>query len=195
MSDADPLHPAEHRGLRELYVMSRHLRDHWRALANRIQKVAPAQAELLREGSNATRALIGELTELTAARGIYGKHAAQGLGARLASLHTLVLDTTLEVNQALRFAVLDVCHVATLLDYLAALAARRADTELETFLAGWATSMRDQEAAIRAAILALADDPDAAVQAAAPGLAGRAGHGLVTVAGTIGEWADRRAAR
>jgi hypothetical protein len=195
MSTAKPLHVAEHRGLRELYAMARQLRDHWRALGARIANGAPVQAALLRDGSSAARGLIGELTDLTAGRGLHGRPAAQGLGARLASVHSALVDTTLEVNQALRVAVLDVVHVVTLLEYVALLAARRGDAELEVFLTGWAERMRIHEVAIRAGAVSLASDPDAAVAVAAPGIAGRAGHGLATVAGTIGEWVDRRAAR
>jgi hypothetical protein len=189
------VHPAEHRGLRELYVMARQLRDHWRALAGRLEAAAPEQAALLREGSDAARALIGELADVTAARGLHGRPAAQGFGARLASLHTVVLDTTLEVNQALRFAVLDVVHVVVLLEYLAALARTDGDGELEAFLAGWTPRMRVHEEALRRAAVALAGAPDTAVGAAAPGLAGRIAHGAATAAGTLGEWVDGRAAR
>jgi hypothetical protein len=189
------VHPAEHRGLRELYVMARQLRDHWRALAARMEATAPEQAALLREGSDAAGALIGELAGVTAARGLHGRPAAQGFGARLASLHTVVLDTTLEVNQALRIAVLDVVHIVVLLEYLAALARTDGDAELETFLAGWAPRMRAHEEALRTAAVALADAPDAAVGAAAPGVAGRIAHGAARAVGTLGEWVDGRAAR
>jgi len=189
------VHPAEHRGLRELYIMARQLRDHWRALARRLESSAPEQAALLREGSDVARGLIGELTGATAARGLHGRPAAQGLGARLASLHSLLLDTPLEVNQALRFAVLDVVHVVTLLDYLAALARADGDAELDAFLAGWGSRMRVHEEAIRSAAVAVAETPDAAIGAATPGLAGRIAHGAAMAVGTLGEWVDRRAAR
>jgi hypothetical protein len=189
------VYPAEHRGLRELYVMARQLRDHWRALAGRLEASAPEQAALLREGSDDARALIGELAGVTAARGLHGRPAAQGFGARLASLHTVLLDTSLEINQALRIAVLDVVHVVVLLEYLAALARADADGELEAFLAGWAPRMGVHEQALRAAAVALGDAPDAAVGAAATGLAGRILHGGATAVGTLGEWVDARAAR
>jgi len=189
------VHPAQHRGLRELYVMARQLRDHWRTLAGRLQGAAPTSAALLVEGSDAARGLIGELTEVTAARGLHGRPAAEGFGARLASVRSALLDTSLEVNQALRFAVLDVAHVVVLLEYLAALARATADTELETFLAGWAPRMRAHEEALRAAAVALGATPDAAVAAAAPGLVGRLAHGAATAVGTLGEWVDGRAAR
>jgi hypothetical protein len=189
------VHAAAHRGLRELYAMARQLRDHWRALAERLEPAAPDEADLLRNGSDVARGLIGELTEITAARGLHGRPAAQGVGARLASLHSLLLDTSLEVNQALRFAVLDVVHVVTLLEYLAALARDDADAELEAFLTGWVQLMRAQEDAVRAAAIAVGASPDLAVRAATPGLAGRIAHGAASAVGTVGEWVDRRAGR
>jgi hypothetical protein len=189
------VHPAEHRGLRELYVMARQQRDHWRALAGRLESTAPDAAALLSDGSGIARTLLGELSEVTAARGLYGRPAAQGFGARLASLHSLLLDTSLEVNQALRFAALDVVHVVTLLEYLAALARADADAELEAFLGGWAVRMRAQEEAVRAAAVAVGETPDVAIGAAAPGIAGRIAHGAANAAGTLGEFVDRRSAR
>jgi len=189
------MHPATHRGLRELYATARQLRDHWRALAARLDGGAPDQAQLLREGSDVARALLGELTDVTAARGVHGRPMAQGLGAQLAGAHTRLLDSALEVNQALRLAVLDVVHVVTLLDFLARVAAQDADAELQAFLAGWATTLRAQEDGIRAVAIAVGDDPDLAVKPAAPGVAGRIGHGAANAIGTFGEWIDRRSAR
>lgn len=189
------MHPVEHRGLRELYAMTRQLRDHWRALAARLEGVAPDQAQLLREGSDVARTLLAELTDVTAQRGIFGRPTAQGLGVQLARVHSGALDTALEVNQALRFAVLDVVHVVTLLEFLARVAAGDADRELEAFLGRWATQLRETEDAIRGVVLALAEDADLAVRASAPGVAGRIGHGAASLIGTFGEWFDRRAAR
>ena len=181
--------------MRELYIMTRQLRDHWRALAARLDTTAADQAQLLREGSDLARALLGELTDVTAARGVYGRPLAQGLGARLAAMHSVLIDTALEVNQALRFAVLDVVYVVTLLDVLARVATQDADPELQAFLDGWSARMRALEGSIRAAAVALGDAPDLAVQASTPGLAGRIGHGAVTAIGTVGEWVDRRCGR
>jgi hypothetical protein len=189
------VHPAEHRGLRELYVMARRLCHHWSALAARLDAAAPAQAALLRAGSGDARALIGELTGVTAARGLHGRPAAQGLGVRLASAQSVLLDTALEVNQALRLALLDVVHVVTLLEYLARLARSDDDAELAAFLAGWAPRMRAHEEAVRTAAIAVGDAPDAAIDAATPGLAGRIAHGAQTAVGSLGEWIDGRAAR
>lgn len=189
------MHTVEHRGLRELYATARQLRDHWRRLATRLQDDAPEEAQLLRAGSDVARALIGELADVTSARDLYGRPLAEGLGARLAGLHNTLLDTTLEVNQALRFAVLDVVHVVTLLDFLARAAEQDADPELQEFLAGWSTRMRAQEEAVRTAAVALGDDPERAVRRAAGGVGGRIGHGAAAAIGTVGEWVDRRAGR
>ncbi|HEV2774108.1 MAG TPA: hypothetical protein VGV90_00805 [Solirubrobacteraceae bacterium] len=189
------MHPTEHRGLRELYATARQLRNHWRALADRIDAHAPQEAQALRSGADVAGALLGELGDVTAARGLWGKPMAQGLGARLAGVHNGLLDTTLEVNQALRFAVLDVVHVVTLLDYLARAAAQDDDGELQRFLEAWAQRLGAQADVVRAAAVALGDEPDRAVRACAPGLAGRVGHGAASALGTFGEWFDRRAQR
>ena len=189
------MHPTEHRGLRELFAMARQLRNHWRRLAERLDAQAPQEAGLLRDGAEAAGALLAELTDVAAARELYGRPMAQGLGARLAGAHSALLDTSLEVNQALRLAVFDVVHVVTLLDYLAAAAAHRGDGELEGFLTGWSGRMRAQEEAVRTAAEALARDPDRAVLNCAPGVAGRVGHGAAHALGTFGEWFDRRARR
>jgi len=189
------MHPTQHRGLRELYAMARQLRNHWRTLADRVDAGAPQEARALRDGAEVAGALLGELREVTAARGLYGKPLAQGLGARLAGVHNGLLDTTLEVNQALRFAVLDVVHVVTLLDYLARAAAQDDDAELQRFLEEWALRLRAQEDVVRTAAVALGGEPDRAVRACTPGLAGRVGHGAASALGTLGEWVDRRSKR
>ena len=175
--------------------MTRRQRDHWRTLAARLEADAPEQARLLRDGSDLARALLGELEDVTAARGLYGRPLAQGLGARLAGVHSALLDTSLEIHQALRCAALDVVHVVTLLDFLARASVQEADPELQAFLEGWSTRMRAEEQAIRAAAVALGDDPDLATQRAAPGVGGRIGHGAASALGTFGEWFDRRAKR
>lgn len=189
------MHPTQHRGLRELFAMTRQLRNHWRTLADRVDPHAPQEAELLRAGADTAGALLAELADVAAAREVYGKPLAQGLGARLAGMHNALLDTALEINQALRFAVLDVVHVVTLLKYLARAAAQDGDAELQRFLEDWAQRMRAHEDAVRAAAVALAGDPDRAVQRSAPGLGGRVGHGAANAIGTFGEWFDRRARR
>jgi hypothetical protein len=66
MSHVNSLHIAEHRALRELYVMARKLRDQWRALGKRIQTSAPHEAALLRE-NRMSRVRSAELIDMTAA--------------------------------------------------------------------------------------------------------------------------------
>jgi len=189
------VHPAESRGLRELYVTGRQLRRHWRKLADRLEATGGAGAAQLREGSDAARAMLSQLTDVTAARELWGKPAAQGFGAQLADLRNALVDPALEINQALRLAVLDVQHVVTLLAYLERLAAQREDEELRAFIGGWGERMRAHEDAIRDAAIGLGDAPAEALAPCTPGLVGRAAHGLANRVGTLGEWFDRRSAR
>jgi hypothetical protein len=189
------VHPAEHRGLRELHAAARQLRTHWRDLAGRLDGAGATGPAELMAGSEAARTLLYELSAVCAARGLGGRPAAQGLGARIAGARSALLDPALEVNQALRIALLDVGHVTTLLEYLARLAAQRGDGELQVFLADWSEGLAVHERAVRDVALALGDDPDAAIAVATPGLKGRAGHGLVAAVGSLGEWVDRRGAR
>lgn len=86
-------------------------------------------------------------------------------------------------------------HVVTLLDFLSRAAVQDADPGLEAFPARWASSLRVEEQAIRAAAVALADDRDLAVRPSVPGAAGKLGHGAASLVGIFGEWFDRRAAR
>jgi hypothetical protein len=192
------MHSAEHRGLRELHAVAQQLRRHWRELAGRLDDpggAGGAGAARLREGADSAGALLCELSPVTAARGLHGQPSAQGLGARIAATRLALVDPALEVNQALRLAVLDAQHVTTLLAYLARLAARRGDDELQAFLTRWEERMRVHEDAVRATAIATGDDPSAAVAEATPGLVGRVGHALAAAVGTAGEWIDGRLAR
>jgi len=189
------MHTAEHRGLRELYVTGRHQCRHWRTLADRLEAAGGAGPAQLRDGSQAARELLAELTLLTAARDLWGKPAAQGLGARVAGVRSALVDPALEVNQALRLALLDVQHVVTLLAYLERLAGQRDDEELRGFLAGYGERMGVHEQALRDVAIGVGDTPAAAVAPCTPGIAGRIGHALGVRIGTVGEWIDRRAGR
>ncbi len=175
--------------------MARRLRNHWRALSRRLRAGSPDPAALLSDGSDLARTLLDELTGMTAARSLFGRPLAQGLGAQLASVRSTLLDPALEVNQALRLAILDVVHVVSLLDFLARVAAHDGDGELQAFLEDWATRMRAQEEAVRAAAAGLGDQPDRAIEPCTPGLAGRVGHAGANAMGTLGEWVDRRSNR
>src|SRR3954470_8949331 len=125
------LHPAENRGYRELYAFARNIVVHWPKLAER---VAGTSAERpLRDGAEAAEALLADLEGRTPDYGLYGKPAAQGVGANLARTRRDVRDRFLERNQALRFAVSDLQHVVTLLGYLEQVARTRRDETLGGF--------------------------------------------------------------
>jgi hypothetical protein len=181
------LHPAEHRALRELHAAGRQLATHWARLASRL---GGAPAAPLRDGAARARGLCAELAEETAKHDLHGFPAAQGLGAQLAGLRNSAGDVVLERNQALRFAVLDAEHVATLLRYLAALADRRDDAALAAFHRRWAGEVESARDAVRDAAIALAADPDDAVGPAERSPLGRAGLGAATAVGTLGEAFD-----
>lgn len=176
-------------------MTGRQLCRHWRKLAERLEASGGTGAAQLREGSDAARAMLSELTAVTAARGLGGKPAAQGFGAQLAGLRNALVDPALEVNQALRLALLDIEHVATLLAYLERLAGQREDEQLRAFLAGWVERMRAHEGTIRAIAIDLGDEPGAAIAPCVPGRAGRVAHGLANRVGTLGEWFDSRSLR
>jgi hypothetical protein len=180
------LYPAEHRALRELHAMVRHLSGHWARLAERL---GGAPAELLERGAAAARELQPELVERCAARGLHVYPAAEATGGRLAGLRGAG-DLLLERNQALRAAVLDVQHVTTLLAYLAELAAAREDAALAAWHRRWEVRLRDVEASALAAAVALGRDPDGAIAPAEDSPLGRAGHSLAAGLGTLGESLD-----
>jgi hypothetical protein len=184
------LFPAEHRALRELYALARQLGGHWARLAD---KLDPAP-DVLDRGVAASKELLAELADRTAAHGLHGVPAATGAGVWTSRLRSAG-DLLLERNQALRGAVLDVQHVVTLAAYLAGLAARRNDTELAGWLRGWETRLSALRDDIHAAAIAEADDPEGAVQPYDSSRLGRAGHKLQVGLGTLGEAYDSRAAK
>ena len=145
---AEKLHPAEHRGLRELYAMTRALVSHWGRLGNRL---GGDEAGVLAAGVEDARTLLAELADITAEHDLHGYPAAQGAGLNIARVRNAPGDLMLERNQALRAAVLDVQHVVTLLGYLAGLAERREDVSLTAFLRRWERELKVHEDAARAA--------------------------------------------
>jgi hypothetical protein len=186
------LHPAQNRGLRELYATTRQLGAHWEALAERL--AGSPEAPELRAGVDAAQALLLELADVTPAYGLYGEPAAQGVGDRVASLRNALTDRTLERNQALRAAVLDLQHVTTLLGYLAQVARAHGDEPLADACGRWERRLRRLESRVRKVAIESGSDPDAAVQPLDPSPLGRAGHRLAEAAGTVGEWVDRQVA-
>jgi hypothetical protein len=186
------LHPAQNRGLRELYAATRQLADHWEALAGRL--AGGPEAGELRAGADAARTLLVELAEVTRSYRLYGGPAAQGVGDRVAALRNAVADRALERNQALRMAVVDVQHVTTLLGYLAALATAQGDDALAETCGRWERRLRRIESRVRKAAVQAGEDPDAAIEPVDHGALGRVGHRLQFAFGSVGEWVDRRAA-
>jgi hypothetical protein len=181
------MYRAEHRALRELHATGRQLASHWWRLGDRL---GGPPAGSLQDGAAVARAMVTELAKQTAERGLHGFPAAQTVGSRLAGIRNTAGDLVLERNQALRLAVLDAEHVTILLDYLAALAEKRGDEPLATFHRHWRDEIGTARDAVRAAAIALADDPDDAVQPAESSILGRAGHGAANALGTVGEAID-----
>jgi len=184
------LFPAEHRALRELYALTRQLGGHWSKLDAKLPEPPP----VLRRGVDASKELLSELAERTAAYGLHGVPAATGVGVWGSRVRGAG-DLFFERNQALRVAVLDVQHVTTLLAYLATLADGRADTALAGWLRGWESRLQRIEDEVRAAVVAEGADPERAIQPYDGSRLGRAGHALAQKLGTLGEAYDSRAGR
>ena len=192
MSD-DPtptLHPAQNRGLRELYATTRNLASHWEWLAERIDD--PESSEALVDGAARARALMHELPSVTKQHNLYVGKAARSAGASLSGLRTGVADRFLERNQALRAALLDVQHVVTLLGYQAEFAQNHGPADVEDFCRRWEHELAAVEHAARRAAIRTARDPDAAIELIDDSRAGRAAHGFAFRVGSFGEWFDRR---
>jgi hypothetical protein len=182
------MHPAEHRALRELYAFTRQLGRHWEALGRRI---GGGDGAALQAGAAAARDLLDQLAPVTSERGLPTATMAQ-IASRFASARPGIPDRALERNQALRFAALDAQHVATLLAYIANLAAADGDEELRAFCARWERKLRTHERAVRLAAIALGERPDEAISPADRSLAGRAGAKVNSGIGAFGEWFDGR---
>ena len=187
------MHPAEHRAYRELHAGARQLERHWSSLADRL--AGTPQAPAFRDGAKTAAGLLAELDELTEREDLYGRPAAQGVGATLSGGRTLVSDRFLERNQAARLAVLDAQHLTTLLPYLARLARTRGDEEHASFCEGWLRRMQRVERAARTAAIECGERPDEAIERADQSPLGAAAHGVAYAVGTVGEWTDRRLGR
>jgi hypothetical protein len=188
-----PLHPAENRGYRELYLTGSQA-------VKRLGRLATAfdgtpTRDLLQRAAESISRLLDELGPLTARLNLHGGVTAQGGGANLGTVRGAVFDRFLERNQALRFAVEDLEHVTTLLGYLAAVSEARGDPKLPEFCRSWERRLRRQVGATRKAAIELGSDPDAAIQPLDVSPAGRAAHRVAWAAGTVGEWTDRQIAR
>src|SRR3954454_6221536 len=185
------LHAAENRGYRELYVYTREIVDHWPKLAERMGGSSAERA--LNDGAAAAQELLSELEQRTREYGLYGKPAAEGLGANLARTRRGVRDRFLERNQALRFAVSDAQHVVTLLGFLEQVARSRGDDALRAFCSDQRSRLMPVERTARAAAIELGSSPHEAIEALHDSAVGRVAHGAAYAFGSFGEWVDRRA--
>ena len=189
---AAELHPAENRGLRELYVFARQVVHHWSGLAERLE--GSALGDVLSRGAESARGLIHELGPVTEAHGLHSKPAAQGAGVTLARQRATMRDRFLEVNQAARFAVEDLQHVVTLLGYLEVVTRARDHADLAELVGRWERKLRRLENEARRTVLSLGADPDAAIEPLDSSPLGRAAHGANFALGAVGEWVDRKVA-
>lgn len=187
--EASKLHPAEHRAYRELYASSRQLVNRWGRLASALEGTGMAAS--LERGAARVENLLAALAPRTEPYGVHGGIAAQGVGARIADLRGAVSDRSVDTGMVMRFAVLDIEHVSTLLGHLAALARARSDADLAAFCSGWEAEMRPEVDAVRAAAIELGSDPDRAAAPLDSSLVGRAAHGAGWVMGSFGEAFDR----
>jgi hypothetical protein len=183
-----PLHPAEHRGYRELFITAQQAQTRLQRLVARLEG-EPAAA--VGTAHVALRDLLDDLEPALARHHLYAEHAARGNGARIGLMRAAVLDRFLERNQALRFAVDDLEHVTTLLAYLRGVAAARDDAELTDLCGRWERSMRRHVRAVRNAVVELGFRPDEAIEPLDRSAAGKAAHALAFVVGTAGEAFDR----
>jgi hypothetical protein len=187
-----PLHPAEHRGYRELFLSAQEAQTRLSRLASHLDDDARAAVE---KADGALSNLLDELTPALARYDLHAEVAARGGGARIGIVRAAILDRFLERNQALRFAVDDLEHVTTLLAYLGSVSATRRATTLAELCQAWERRMRRQVTAVRKAAVELATDPDAAIEPLDPSPVGKVAHATAVAAGTAGEAIDRKASR
>jgi hypothetical protein len=194
---ADPehahLHPAEHRAYRELYVACRQLIQRWGRLAPALE--GSPVAERLERGVDETEALLAALGPRTASYGLHGGPMTQVLGARIAGLRAAIADRGGDSGMVVRFTVLDIEHITTLLRHLANLARARDDRGLTGFCEDWAGRMEGHLDAVREAAVELGADPDRAAAPLDRSLWSRSAHGIGWAFGTVGEAVDRLASR
>lgn len=184
------LHPTEHRGYRELYLSLQSMQKHWMRLSRDTED--EAALDVLRFGVHRTGTLLRELKAVTEPFEVYGGPRALGAGRLSAAVQNLVRDPFLELNQAMRLAVLDTEHIANLLEYLAAAANQRQDEATEAFFSKWERRFRDLSRKARKAAIALLASPDQCLQPAHDSLRGKLCNRAAVLIGTYGEASDLR---
>jgi hypothetical protein len=186
------LHPAEHRGYRELTVACRQLLARWSRLTEAVADTGVADP--LDRAAEEVRELLAEVGPRIAAYDLHSGRAAQGLGTTVGDVRGAVIDRSLDTGVAVRFAVLDIEHIATLVAHLSALAEARDDWDLAKFDADWQRRLRPQVKAVRKAAVDLGRDPDRVARPLDSSTFGQVAHRAGWAIGTLGEWFDRRAA-
>jgi hypothetical protein len=116
---------------------------------------------------------------------------AQGMGARIADLRTVIADRGGDTGLVVRSAVLDMEHVTTLLRHLAELARARGDRSMAGFCEEWAGRLESNLDAVREAAVELGADPDRTSAPLDESVVNRAAHGVGWVFGSVGEAVDR----
>jgi len=189
VADEKQLHPAEHRGYRELYAGARQLVRRWRRIAPALAGTTAGSA--LEHGAGQAERLLDALEPRTAAYGLYGSPAAQGLGAGIAELRGGIADRAGDTGMVVRFAVLDLEHVTTLLRQLSVLARTREDLDLAGFCDEWAETLENEQAAVRETAVDLGMDPERAAAPIDDSALSRTAHGAGWLFGYFGEAFDR----
>jgi hypothetical protein len=189
VSDEEPkLHPAEHRAYRELYAACRQLIHRWKRLVPALAGT-PASS-VLEGGLEEAQRLLDALGPRTTVYDLHGGPMAQGVGARIADLRSAITDRGADTGMVVRFAVLDIEHLTTLLRQLAELARARSDRGLAAFCEGWANRLEPHLGAVREAAVELGTDPERAAASLDDKVLNRAAHGVGWVFGSIGEAVD-----
>ncbi len=183
------LHPAEHRAYRELYAASRQLINRWERLEGALGDTP--YAAVLAQGRTRVEQLMAALAPTTELYGLHGGIAAQGVGARIADVRGIFTDRSVDTGMVMRFAVLDIEHVATLLGHLGALALAREDTALAAFCREWEAAIRPEVEGTRLAAISIGDWPELAAKPLDDSTLGRAAHGVGWLLGSVGEAVDR----
>lgn len=186
-----PLHPAENRGYRELFLTAQEAQTRLSRLTEHLEGEPRTAVE---KAHGSLEEMLDELKPALARYDLHAELAARGGGGRIGMVRAAILDRFLERNQALRFAVDDLEHVTTLLAYLATVSGTRRAKKLTELCQSWERKMRRHVSAVRKAAIELASDPDAAIEPLDPSPVGKAAHATAVAAGTAGEAIDRTAA-
>ena len=116
------------------------------------------------KASDALGEMLIAIRPVLAEHDLHSEIAARGTGARIGAVRAEVLDRYLERNQALRYAVDDVEHVATLLAYAAAVSEARGKKNLPEACRSWERKIRRHVTAVRKAAIELGSHPDEAIE-------------------------------